>query len=322
MATSVGSITAAPLRHSNNALPASRQTSGRLPARRVALRCEAGKEAQGKGSGLSLGPIGLTLGGDLGERADGHTGEGGASRSAAQDAARQSGISLGPIGLTLGGDLGEKADGQNKNGGENGEEEEQPKLQSIASMTTEEWRAVYEPTGRVSLWVEEEFNAGSRLTGGRAVHKGSWAGRDSGEGRPSEDSDAPEHTVRIYSQLQGKEFEVQVPEDRYILWEAEDQGLELPYACRMGCCTACAVKVTEGEVEQYQALGVSRALREAGYALMCVAYPLSDCRLETVEEDEVYDLQFGQAFRDQALNPNSPAIERDDFALEIANMDE
>lgn len=44
---------------------------------------------------------------------------------------------------------------------------------------------------------------------------------------------------------QDKEFEVQIPEDRYILWEAEDQGLELPHACRMGCCTACAVKVTE-----------------------------------------------------------------------------
>ncbi len=35
---------------------------------------------------------------------------------------------------------------------------------------------------------------------------------------------------------------------RYILWEAEDKGLELPYACRMGCCTACAVKVLQGEV--------------------------------------------------------------------------
>lgn len=49
-------------------------------------------------------------------------------------------------------------------------------------------------------------------------------------------------------------------------------------------------------MDQYQALGVSRELREAGYALMCVAFPLSDCRLETVEEDEVYELQFGRAF--------------------------
>ncbi len=39
---------------------------------------------------------------------------------------------------------------------------------------------------------------------------------------------------------------------RYVLWEAEDKGLELPYACRMGCCTACAVKVVEGEVYQPQ----------------------------------------------------------------------
>lgn len=31
--------------------------------------------------------------------------------------------------------------------------------------------------------------------------------------------------------------------NRYILYEAEDNGLELPYACRLGVCTACAVKV-------------------------------------------------------------------------------
>lgn len=104
--------------------------------------------------------------------------------------------------------------------------------ESIASMTTEEWRRKFEPDGRVSLWVEEEFNSGSRLVvstcfapallcrilrpccdlgltasagrgqGGRAVHKGGYAGRDSGEGRPSEYSTADTHTVRIYSHEQ------------------------------------------------------------------------------------------------------------------------
>ena len=39
---------------------------------------------------------------------------------------------------------------------------EQPR--SISSLTTEEWRARYERDGAVDLWVEEEFNSGSRLT--------------------------------------------------------------------------------------------------------------------------------------------------------------
>ena len=41
-----------------------------------------------------------------------------------------------------------------------------------------------------------------------------------------------------------------------------------------------------------------------------------------VQEDEVYDLQFGQAFAEQATDPNARSVLRDDFALEIADMDE
>lgn len=64
-------------------------------------------------------------------------------------------------------------------------------------------------------------------------------------------------------------------------------------------------------------------MKEAGYGLMCVGYPKSDLVLETVEEDEVYDQQFGQYFAQFAMDPSNRAtIERDDFALEIANMDE
>lgn len=43
--------------------------------------------------------------------------------------------------------------------------------------------------------------------------------------------------------------------------------------------------------------GLSLDLREQGYGLMCVGYPLTDCVLETVPEDEIYDLQFGAAIK-------------------------
>ena len=34
---------------------------------------------------------------------------------------------------------------------------------SIHSMTTQEWQHAHEADGYVDLWVEEEFNSGSRL---------------------------------------------------------------------------------------------------------------------------------------------------------------
>ena len=41
-------------------------------------------------------------------------------------------------------------------------------------------------------------------------------------------------------------------------------------------------------------MGVSQALKDKGYALLCVAKATSDLEVETTYEDEVYDLQFGQ----------------------------
>ena len=96
--------------------------------------------------------------------------------------------------------------------------------------------------------------------GGRRVHFGGEAGFLSGEG--SGRSDTPRHRVKIMNLEEGTELEVEVPEDRYILWEAEDQGMELPYACRMGCCTACTVRIKEGEMFQPQSLGLSKELKE------------------------------------------------------------
>lgn len=42
-------------------------------------------------------------------------------------------------------------------------QDEKKEYKSISGMSTAEWRAKYEPSGAVDLWVEEEFNSGSRL---------------------------------------------------------------------------------------------------------------------------------------------------------------
>jgi ferredoxin len=104
------------------------------------------------------------------------------------------------------------------------------------------------------------------------------------------------HTVQIHDRQTNKHYTVQVPEDRYILQTAESQGIELPFSCRNGACTTCAVRVHSGEIAQPEAMGLSPKLREKGYALLCVSYPRSDLEVETQDEDEVYELQFGRHF--------------------------
>ena len=56
-----------------------------------------------------------------------------------------------------------------------------------------------------------------------------------------------------------------MPEGRYILFEAEQQGWELANACRMGCCTKCAVKVTKRKFRTNPSeTGVSEQMRKEG----------------------------------------------------------
>lgn len=104
------------------------------------------------------------------------------------------------------------------------------------------------------------------------------------------------HTVTIHHRDTQQTYIVQVPEDRYILQTAESQGADLPFSCRNGACTSCAVRILAGEVAQPEAMGLSLDLRQQGYALLCVSYPRSDLEVETQAEDEVYELQFGRYF--------------------------
>ena len=104
------------------------------------------------------------------------------------------------------------------------------------------------------------------------------------------------YTVRIRDRRTQTLYTVHVPPDRYILPSAENQGSDLPFACRNGACTTCAVRVLSGELYQPEAMGLSAELQRQGYALLCVSYPRSDLEVETQDEDEVYELQFGRYF--------------------------
>ena len=104
------------------------------------------------------------------------------------------------------------------------------------------------------------------------------------------------YTIKVRDRASGKEYTLEVPEDRYILHSGEKQGVELPFSCRNGACTTCAVRVLSGEIYQPEAIGLSPELKRQGYALLCVSYARSDLYVETQDEDEVYELQFGRYF--------------------------
>ncbi|MBW4633699.1 MAG: 2Fe-2S iron-sulfur cluster binding domain-containing protein [Iphinoe sp. HA4291-MV1] len=104
------------------------------------------------------------------------------------------------------------------------------------------------------------------------------------------------YTVKVRDRAKGVIHTLQVPDDRYILHMGEKQGVELPFSCRNGACTTCAVRVLSGEIYQPEAVGLSPELQKKGYALLCVSYARSDLEVETQDEDEVYELQFGRFF--------------------------
>jgi ring-1,2-phenylacetyl-CoA epoxidase subunit PaaE len=87
------------------------------------------------------------------------------------------------------------------------------------------------------------------------------------------DDDGKDTRIRIL--LDGKWHEFSAPRKTSILDAALDAGLDMPYSCQSGLCTACRGKCTAGKVRMDEMDGLSDDEIQEGYVLTCVGHPAS-----------------------------------------------
>jgi ferredoxin len=80
---------------------------------------------------------------------------------------------------------------------------------------------------------------------------------------------------------------IEVKENETLLEAGEDEGWDLPYACREGQCISCGAQTPDGSatdlVEHHEQQMLGEEELDDGYILTCCAYPKAEFSLETRE---------------------------------------
>lgn len=91
---------------------------------------------------------------------------------------------------------------------------------------------------------------------------------------------ATEGKHKVTIKLNGEAHEMEVGAIKSILFEGLDKGIDMPFSCQSGLCTACMGKCTSGKVEMTENSGLTDAEVEEGYILTCTGHPKSDVIIE------------------------------------------
>jgi len=94
--------------------------------------------------------------------------------------------------------------------------------------------------------------------------------------KKEEEKGSEKKTRNVVIRYDGNEHTISVPHNKTILETALDQGIDLPYSCQSGLCTACRGKALSGQVKLDEEEGLSKSERDEGYVLTCVGHPMTD----------------------------------------------
>ena len=82
-------------------------------------------------------------------------------------------------------------------------------------------------------------------------------------------------TVDLVVELDGETHELDWPEDTKLLDFLLEKGLDAPYSCREGACSACGLKLLDGEVAMDNNSVLEQEDLDEGWRLACQSRPVT-----------------------------------------------